>query len=50
MVAYTFLIVFPFILSGGLALALTILIILGIIGGIIGLIFHILKVIFTLMD
>jgi hypothetical protein len=41
--AYTFLTVFPFILNQTLAFGLTILIILGIIGGIIGMIIHILK-------
>jgi hypothetical protein len=43
MTAYTFLIVFPFILNEFLALVLTILIILGIIGGFIGLIIHLFK-------
>lgn len=50
MVAYSFLIVFPFILNEGLALALTILLILALIGGIIGLIIHILKAVYLLVD
>lgn len=50
MVAYALLVVFPFILNEGLALALTVLLILAIIGCIIGLIIHLLKIIYTLSD
>jgi hypothetical protein len=50
LVAYTLLVVFPFILNEVLALVLTILLILAIIGGIIGLIIHLLKVIYVLSD
>jgi len=50
MTAYTFLIVFPFILGDVLALVLKILIVLGIIGGIVGLIIHILKFIYSVLN
>ena len=43
---YTFLRVFPFILNDFFALVVTILIVLGILGAIIGLIIHVLKFIF----
>ena len=50
MVAYTLLVVFPFILNEGLALALTVLLVLAMIGCFIGLIIHLLKVIYVLSD
>jgi hypothetical protein len=50
MVAYSLLVVFPFILNEVLALVLTIILVLAIIGGIIGLIIHLLKVIYVLYD
>lgn len=46
MTAYKFLTVFPFILNKSLAFALTILIILAIVGAFIGLIVHILKFVY----